>query len=336
MNWLKKGPELKMPKLKRPSLKRPSSKGFGGKVPAIKPPAFLADLYYDLRDRRLLLPLALVLVAIAAVPFLLGDSEPVEPPPAVSAVPETGPPASASLAVVEATPGLRDYRKRLDNRTATNPFKQRYTSLPESAQVESTSVTSSTVGGESTVSGEAPSGSEADGGSSPGSSGGSPPASAGGGGAGGAPNKPRLFEFVVDVQISRSETTADGRHKMGEPSVRRKVEPLTQLPGEKALVVTTMGINLHTAKVMFLVSDDVKSLDGEFQCVGRTPEGICELLEVETGFPLELIYGPDEVRYRIKPTKIDVIRSGSIGDERSSKIAGLEARRGFSLQHFSK
>lgn len=332
MNWLKKGPELKMPKLKRPSLRRPNLKGSGGKGPAIKPPAFLADFYYDLRDRRLLLPIALVIVAIAAVPFLLGDSEPVEPPPAVSAAPQTGPPASASLAVVEAKPGLRDYRKRLDDRTATNPFKQRYTSLPDSAQVESTSVTSTTVGGEPTTSAEAPAASGMDGGSPPGGSGGSPPAS----GGGGAPAKPQLFEFVVDVQISHSETTADGRQKMGEPTVRRKVEPLTQLPGEKAPVVTAMGINLHTAKVMFLVSDDVKSLDGEFKCVGRTPAGVCELLELETGFPLELVYGPNEVRYRIKPTKIDVIRSGSIGDERSSKIADLEARRGFSLQHFSK
>ena len=41
-------------------------------------PPFLVDLYYDLRDRRLLPLLALVLVAIVAVPFLLGGGSVVK------------------------------------------------------------------------------------------------------------------------------------------------------------------------------------------------------------------------------------------------------------------
>ncbi len=52
-------------------MKRP--KGPELKMPEPKAPAFLADLYYDLRDRRLLPLLALVVVAIAATPFLLGQ-----------------------------------------------------------------------------------------------------------------------------------------------------------------------------------------------------------------------------------------------------------------------
>ena len=54
MKRLKAGPELKMPDLKMPQ--------------------FLVDLYWDLRDRRLLPLVGLVLVAIVAVPFLLGGS----------------------------------------------------------------------------------------------------------------------------------------------------------------------------------------------------------------------------------------------------------------------
>jgi len=62
MKRLKKGPELKLSEL--------------------KVPPFLTDLYYDLRDRRLLPLVALVVVAIFAVPFLLGgeSTKPATPP----------------------------------------------------------------------------------------------------------------------------------------------------------------------------------------------------------------------------------------------------------------
>ena len=49
-----------MKKLKGPDLK----------MPELKVPAFVSDLYYDLRDRRLLPLVGFVLVAIVAVPFL--------------------------------------------------------------------------------------------------------------------------------------------------------------------------------------------------------------------------------------------------------------------------
>ena len=42
------------------------------KVPELKVPPFFADLYYDLRKRGLLPIVGLILVAIVAVPFLLG------------------------------------------------------------------------------------------------------------------------------------------------------------------------------------------------------------------------------------------------------------------------
>jgi hypothetical protein len=106
---------------------------------------------------------------------------------------------------------------------------------------------------------------------------------------------------------------------MSEPELRHNVRSLTQLPGKKAPVVTSMSINLHTGKVVWLVSNDVQSLDGEFDCVARTPSGTCELAEVEPGFPLELVYGPDKALYRIKVTKIDTVWAGKAGDQRSSR-----------------
>lgn len=292
-----------MKKLKGPDLK----------MPELKVPAFLAELYYDLRDRRLLPIVALVVVAIAAVPFLLGSKpESVQLPVRDSTAEVDSPRAkAASLTVVEATPGLRDYRKRLDDRAATDPFKQRYTSLPGAAQVESVETVSGGGGGGSSAVGVSEDGvSDAPEGT---------PSGGAGSDGGGEAEPPRLIEFVIDVQISHTEASTDGGQKMSEPEVRRRVRSLVQLPGKKTQVVTTGGVNLRNGKVVFLVSDDVKSLEGDFSCMARTPTGICELLEIEPGFPLELVYGPTDVLYRIKVTKIDAIWAGRVGDSRSSR-----------------
>lgn len=316
MNWLKKGPQLRMPKLTRPSLS-----GSGQKGPGIKPPVFLADLYYDLRDRRLLLPIALVVVAIAAVPFLLGDSEPVEPPPVASGgSPAKTESASASLAVVEANPGLRDYRKRLGGRTATNPFKQRYTSIPDDAKVESTSVSSSTSGGaggsgEVTIVDE-----EVTEETTP-----SP-----GGDDGGSDDASQRYELVIDVQITRTETTPDGDEKQGEMEVRRNVPVLTQLPGKKTPVVTTMGANFSKERLVFLVSHDVEAISGDFACITRAE--VCELLEVELGMLLEFVYEPSGARYTIKVTGVDAIPARKGRAARTSSATVTKSYPGLALE----
>jgi hypothetical protein len=308
MNWLKKGPDLKMPKLRKPKLG-----GGGGKGPSIKPPAFLADLYYDLRDRRLLLPLALVVVAIAAVPFLLGDSEPVEPPPAAVGVgverPES---ASASLAVVEAKPGLRDYRKRLDSRTATNPFKQRYTSIPDEAQVESTSTSSSTEGsGEGSIEVEEISGETV---TSP------------GGDGGGDDQASTPLELVIDVQVRRTETKPDGSEERGELEVRKNVPVLAKLPGDKTPVITFVGANLRTERLVFLVSHEVAAIKGEFTCATRTE--VCELLEVGVGTLLDYTYEPSGAHYEVKVTDVNVIPARKRHAAQSSRVGFAQTRSG--------
>ncbi|HEU4599490.1 MAG TPA: hypothetical protein VFS26_07075, partial [Solirubrobacterales bacterium] len=93
------GPELKMPKLK------------GGEM---KVPPFLSDLYFDLRDRRLLPLVVLMLVAIVAAPILLaGGSDELEPAPPGPAAVDSTPTSQKTLTVVKAAPGLRNYKKRL-------------------------------------------------------------------------------------------------------------------------------------------------------------------------------------------------------------------------------
>jgi hypothetical protein len=89
-------------------MKRP--RGPELKMPEIKVPPFLSDLYWDLHDRRLLPIVALLVVAIVAVPFLLGGGGSEEAKPAHSGA------ASSlkremtdvsELTVVRADPGLR-------------------------------------------------------------------------------------------------------------------------------------------------------------------------------------------------------------------------------------
>lgn len=304
------------------------------------PPDFLVDVYYDLRERRLLPLLGLVAVAIAAVPFLLGDPEEVPPPEvreaAVAAAAEAGSeiPGASGLVVVEARPGLRDYRKRLRGRTPSDPFVQKYTGVPRKSQLRSVPPPEGEggVGGAPETGGGGETGTEGgEGGTSP-EGGGTPPSSGGSGGekpdgGGEKPRgkqpagkaKPRLFEFLLTVWTATSRKTADGGREADDP-VRRRVLPLTPLPGRKATVVTTLGVNLRNGKAMFLVSDGVSKVGGEFRCVARS-EGACDLLEVTPGFPLAFVYGPHEVRYRLKVTNIDIVPARRTAGRRAGSSA---------------
>ena len=313
MNWLKKGPELSLSSLKRGDLKMPS---------------FLTDLYYDLRDRRLLLPLALVVVAIAAVPFLLGGGSEEEKP---AAAPEGGAApavagasgADTKLAVVESKPGLREYRKRLAGHTATDPFKQRYsepvlkgTQLSHQTESPSSSTTSVTTTSETS----SPTVEPSTGGAPPSSPPSSPP-------SGGKPQLV-LFAWAIDVRISKSEAKGSAartsqetqapvttRREKGEPtakesqepSVRHEVLPLTKLPGDKAAVVTYMGPSKH-GNPLFLVSGKVKSVFGEAKCVSG--DDVCQLLEVAPTFPVVFVYGENEVHYTINVLKMELVVTG--------------------------
>lgn len=281
------------------------------KMPEIKVPPVLADVYWDLHDRRLLPLVALVVVAIAALPFVFGGgSEEAVPPPSTGASPlEVA--EAASLTVVEANPGLRDYRKRLVGRTPTDPFKQRYTqvNLAGAKLNPQTEASGGSSSGTSTVT-TSPAGSvgdiESSGGestpvpteSSP-SPGGSPPEEGDDGKGGGSTGELTFFTFAAKVRIAKS----GGKEpvKQEEPVVKERVLPLTELPGEKAPVVTYMGSS-KKGKALLLVSTDVKSVFGEAKCLSG--DEVCQLLEVEPDFPVVFVYGANEVRYAVNVLKI--------------------------------
>lgn len=292
------------------------------KMPEAKAPAFLADLYYDLRDRRLLPLVALIVVAIAAVPFLLGgDSEEFEAPAegGVIAGLDSAKERAATLSVVEATPGLRDYRKRLSERTPTDPFERHFSSgslkgaqLNEGkggGEAKGETSSKSSTDGSGSGSGEGSGGGSGggaptDGGASPGTT--PPPADSPPKGSGGGEGELTFYAFAVNVRIVKS---VGGQRS--EPIVRERVLPQTGLPGEKEPVVTYMGVGREgkksTGKALMLVAENVVSVEGDANCVSG--DEICQLLEVEPGFPVVLTLDSG-ARYSVNVLKLGLIVTG--------------------------
>jgi len=268
------------------------------KLSELKVPPFLSDLYWDLRDRRLLPLVGLVVVAIVAVPFLLGGKSdesagpdrPAVSPPAVA----SGGASASKLIAVEAAPGLRNYHKRLSHRSPNNPFKQRYTAPQlagselggELSSTSSTSTTTTTGGG--------------DGGSSSGST------EPDGGGA--APGELHYYTTAADIKIVRSETKADGSVVHDKPVVHHRVLPPAPVPGEKQAAVVYMGV-AQNHKPLLLVSDAVKGVFGDGVCLAGST--VCQLLELEKGVPETFVYGEDgKVRFKITILKIELVSAG--------------------------
>ena len=118
------------------------------KMPELKVPPFLSDLYYDLRDRRLL-PLVGAgrssrSSRCRSCSAAARRSRSRRPGLGRRSPRPRGADGRRSSPSSRRRPGLRDYRKRLDGRTPTDPFKQRFTGAgprraPNSAERRKTS-----------------------------------------------------------------------------------------------------------------------------------------------------------------------------------------------------
>jgi hypothetical protein len=277
------------------------------KKPELKVPQMLKDLFEDLRDRRLLPLVGLLVVAIVAVPFLLGQ-DPEEAVGPVGGGPETAAPAS-QLTVVPATPGVRDYRKRLRSRTPTDPFEPRFTSpVLKGTQLNDpppSSEEGSAEGGGASLDEGSSGGTE---GSEPTDGGNEAPTDSG--------SKPQLtvVAWSVDVAIKRSGgATEEARKKSAKAEAYMKlgVLPQTALPSEEAPVVTYLGPAREgtgvSGKALFLVSRDVVSVFGDVYCAEG--DEVCQLIEVEPGASVSFVYGQSEVTYTIAVRSINQVTS---------------------------
>lgn len=291
MNFLKKGPDLKLSGLKVPD--------------------FLYDLFYDLKERHLLPLVALLLVAMVAAPIYFKNSTKEEPETAATpGAVATGSATDASqetLVVARSEPGLRDYRRRLKNYRALDPFADRAageeaaaassevsgsssaatTSTPETSE---SSVEATVIGGESTASTEThieyPGVIESESG-------------------GETVTKTRYATDTIDVRIvTVPHSSAEQKKTKSKPhaEVRRNLRELTMLPARATPAATYIGLTNDGKKALFVVSSDVVSLFGEGTCVIGSQS--CQLIALEPGLPETFVYGPAERTYRIELLKI--------------------------------
>lgn len=311
MSFLKKGPEIKLSDLK---------------LSRIKVPTLIQDVYFDLKERHLLPVAAVLVVALVAVPIALGQSssspEPAEMPAIASGATAAG--GSNQQLVARSTPGLRDYRKRLQGLHPKNPFKQQYTAK-EGEGTGSSSTSAETGGGESSE--PASKSTEATPTETSGGSG-VPTTEGESGGEGESEPNPshlRYYSYAIDVRVSaagsqgggQSEGTSQTGSKPTPKSpnaqppqhwtTRHNLPELTMLPSRKVPAVIYMGSTKDAKKALMLVSSDVTSIFGDAKCVLGSKT--CELLALEPGVPEIFVYGPQGRTFKIELIKVHLVES---------------------------
>lgn len=284
MNFLKKGPELKLSALKE-----------------LKVPGFVQDVYYDLKDRHLLPIAVILLVALVAVPIALSQSsseaEESAGGEAGASTSVNGSEARSGELVAKAAPGLRDYRRRLQRLSAKDPFVQQYTGSGSSTVESSAESTGS--------SGSAEEGTFTE--SSPETS--YTPTESSSGGEGGEPNPGglRYYSYAIDVKVSAGGSQES---KDSEPTVRHNLPELTMLPSRETPAIVYMGSTKDGKKALFVVSSDVDSVFGDAKCVlGSTT---CQMLAMEPGLPETFVYGGSGKTYKIELLKIHLVETKSL------------------------
>ncbi len=292
MNFLKKGPELKLSE--------------------IKVPGFLQDIYYDLKDRHLLPVAAILLVAIFAVPIAISGGSSSEVPgsggTAEAGASQSGVGAASGDLVAESAPGLRDYRRRLDHQQATDPFGTE-TETSEQSGGGSTGGESEGSSSGSTPT-ESPSFSESP---EPTPFPSSEPSGEG------EPTKSKLtyYSYAIDVRISGGSEGQRSR-------VRKNLPELTMLPSRETPAIVYMGSTADGKKAVMTVSSDVQAIFGDAKCVLGSET--CQLLALEPGLPQTFVYGGAGKTYKIELLKIHLVKSDKLnkaplgeGDEKKGK-----------------
>jgi hypothetical protein len=298
MNGLKKGPELKLSELKVPD--------------------FLYDLFYDLKERHLLPLVAVLIVAIIGAPIYFNNASKPEDetdatlPPAATASSAAAGRQGGTIVVARSEPGLRDYRRRLKDYRALDPFRQHGRETNATTETAAAEMSASTpvapaeatvIGAESTAP-VAAAPYEPPAYESP-----SLPATESGPSTGGK-TRTRYASSAIDVRIvtvpaQPTEQKEQKKTKRAKPKaqVRRNVPELTMLPARKIPAATFIGLTNDRKKALFVVSSDVVSIFGEAKCVIGSQS--CQMLALEPNMPVTFVYGPQERRYRIELLKID-------------------------------
>jgi hypothetical protein len=242
---------------------------------------FASDLVQDLRDRNLLIPAIALLVAIVAVPILLGGggSDAGTAAPAAEVAPVEGAEEIDPVVLAEA-PGIRDYRKRLTGKER-NPFIQISEASSEAAGSGGNGSGGGSGGGGSTSTGTDDATS-------------APPVDDSGSSTAPPSDTPdevhtetRKIVFTVDVRV---------RHD-GESRVIEGAEAMALLPGKQRPIVQYLGADVDGERAGFVVAPAVVSAEGDGNCdPGRND---CQFLSMRAGDSQTFLYGEDERKFRL-------------------------------------
>jgi hypothetical protein len=266
-------------------------------------PKILTDLVSDMRERGLLLPGLILLVALVAVPVGLSVTARSMTPPApfTSAASAHQNDSAVEPAVLTEQAGIRSYRKRLAALQQKNPFQRRF-ALPKvkTANPGALAPPVSTPSASATTPVSTP----------------TTPSS---GGTSSTPTTPststvtvttptttttqhhaptglRLYTHVIDVKVGR----------LHERKTMTGVRTVTPLPGKTRPIVIFLGSPVDTNVAEFSVSTDAGSVNGDGEC-SPLPDD-CQYLLMKPGDEETFKYTPDGKVYSLDLLRIRTIR----------------------------
>jgi hypothetical protein len=264
----------------------------------IQSPQLLADLYRDLRDRRLLPLLVVLAVGMAVVPMALSESPKATAPRATptgavaaSKSPLLGQPVQLS------DPGLRDYVRRLEGDTAMDPFAPRVqgSGSGQSGSGTNTSVTSGLTQSSSSSGENVPLTAEGKAAAAAAQSGSPSP-------AGGTPTSQPAGQTTSkgDSEVVFYRIKVRTGQVGGQMKTQDEVGPSSSLPSKSvpalAFVGTTFDSNLNAKRAFFFVSNSVSAISGDGRCTFGDP---CQMLALKPGQHADLVW-TDGLVYRVK------------------------------------
>ena len=305
--------------------------------PTIKPPQVVKDLYLDLRDRRLLPVVALLAVALVAIPIALGGGSEQPLPASDAGVGSAAANDAESVAqltpfVTSEVPGIREFDERLDQFKRRNPFQQQLTEPPKSAQraieqaagqleppgdsgsdsggadtASSTDTTASAtpppLPSSSTDSGsiETPdsgdSGDSGEGGSGGSGGSGGNGGSGGGNGGSGGDDDDEIVLFSWRINVKVGP--------LGEGKKLEGVKPLEFLPGNERPIAQFVRGDFDASEAVFVISRDARATDGQGECKNARR---CQYLLLEEGEGHQFVYGPSDRTFRLKLISVELVK----------------------------
>jgi hypothetical protein len=239
---------------------------------------FVGDVIYDLRSRNLLPVVLMLMVGIVAVPVLVSSSSSSPTSLGLGAQASAVASPQNENAVVAYHPGIRNFKQRLRDLSAKDPFKQQFasTAAATGTTLDQGTSTSSTGGGQSTS-----------------VSGGS-----GGGGTTKTKTETRYTYYATDVAVGESG---------GSLTQLNNISQFQFLPSPDKPVLVYLGTSSGGSQALFLVSKDVSSVGGSGTCFPTADS--CQLLGLNQGSGADLIYGVDGKTYHLDVKRIKRVTS---------------------------